>query len=226
MSGVSPVPDGRFGLTSNAAPDRAATHDAIWPVVEKIGPLYCYAVGASAKASLCAPLIRVEGRGRFFRSRIMRSPRRLARFVPLALGALVCSASASLAETQDEVVAQMKAEGYNSIDVSTTWLRRVRIVGEGAPGSREVVIDPRNGEVLRDFSSSTPPDWNAPAPVPEGVPGSPRREPPGGPGGRDHPGGPGGHDHPGGPGGHDHPGGPGDPGGPGGGRGGPDAGRN
>ncbi|PYF09455.1 hypothetical protein C8J30_10827 [Rhodobacter viridis] len=153
----------------------------------------------------------------------MRSPfPRLVRVAPLALGAVVCSASASLAETQDEIVSQMQAEGYSSIEVSTTWLNRVRIVGEGMPGAREVVIDPRNGEVLRDFTDPTPP---ADMPNPPDHPPPPAGPGPGFPGGQDRappPGGPAGHDHPGGPAGHDHPdgpggrgGGPGGPGGPG-----------
>lgn len=133
---------------------------------------------------------------------------RLAPVAPLALS-LALAALAARAETQAEIVAQMQAEGYRSIEVSTTWLRRVRIVAEGGAGLREVVIDPRNGEVLRDFTDRAshrggmaPP----PGPRPGGMPpgGDPSR--PGGAGG---PGGPG----PGGPG----PGGPG-PGGAGPGR--------
>ncbi|ETD02465.1 hypothetical protein [Rhodobacter capsulatus] len=130
---------------------------------------------------------------------------RLAPVAPLALS-LALAALAARAETQAEIVAQMQAEGYRSIEVSTTWLRRVRIVAEGGAGLREVVIDPRNGEVLRDFTDRAPHRGGMappPGPRPGGMPpgGDPSR--PGGPGG---PGGPG----PGGPG----PGGPG-PGGAG-----------
>ncbi|KQB15203.1 hypothetical protein, partial [Rhodobacter capsulatus] len=71
---------------------------------------------------------------------------RLAPVAPLALS-LTLGALAARAETEAEIVAQMQAEGYRSIEVSTTWLRRVRIVAEGGAGLREVVIDPRNGEV-------------------------------------------------------------------------------
>ncbi|WP_444429541.1 hypothetical protein ACTTAM_13020 [Rhodobacter capsulatus] len=55
---------------------------------------------------------------------------RLAPVAPLALS-LALAALAARAETQAEIVAQMQAEGYRSIEVSTTWLRRVRIVAEG-----------------------------------------------------------------------------------------------
>lgn len=147
---------------------------------------------------------------------------RLAPVAPLALS-LALAALAARAETQAEIVAQMQAEGYRSIEVSTTWLRRVRIVAEGGAGLREVVIDPRNGEVLRDFTDRAPHRGGMappPGPRPGGMPpggmppgGDPSR--PGGPGG---PGGPGpgpggaGPDRDGGPGGA----GPGRDGGPGG----------
>ncbi|WP_212635359.1 hypothetical protein [Rhodobacter capsulatus] len=142
---------------------------------------------------------------------------RLAPVAPLALS-LALGALAARAETQAGIVAQMQAEGYRSIEVSTTWLRRVRIVAEGGAGLREVVIDPRNGEVLRDFTEPAPrrggmapppglrPGGMAPPPGlrPGEMPGAdrPRPEGPGRPGGPD--GGPGGPGHSGGPG----PGGP------------------
>jgi len=125
--------------------------------------------------------------------------------IGFTLGTLIGGAAPALAETgtQAQIVSEMRAEGYTSIEVSTTWLRRVRIVGEGEIGSREVVINPRNGDVLRDYA--------APA---EGLSArpDPRRAPPGAvppPGGMsDRPPGPG---KPGAPGGYGPPGGaPGD----------------
>ncbi|WP_444461560.1 hypothetical protein [Rhodobacter capsulatus] len=97
---------------------------------------------------------------------------RLAPVAPLALS-LALAALAARAETQAEIVAQMQAEGYRSIEVSTTWLRRVRIVAEGGAGLREVVIDPRNGEVLRDFTDRAPHRGGMappPGPRPGGMP--------------------------------------------------------
>ena len=160
----------------------------------------------------------------------MRSPfSRLLTAAPLALGASLCVAAGALAETQDEIVAQMQKQGFKSIEVSTTWLRRVRIVGEGQPGAREVVLDPRNGEVLRDFTAPSrgTPEGQGFVPPPSGSLGSPDHGPsgrpgfggPAGPGDHPHPGGPpgpGGPEGRGGPGGPDGPGGHGGPGGPGG----------
>lgn len=106
---------------------------------------------------------------------------RLAPVAPLALS-LALAALAARAETQAEIVAQMQAEGYRSIEVSTTWLRRVRIVAEGGAGLREVVIDPRNGEVLRDFTDRAPHRGGA-GPGRDGGPGGPGSGGDRGPGG-------------------------------------------
>ena len=158
------------------------------------------------------------------RSRLLR----LGSALPLALGGALWAAPVARAETPEEIVAQMQAEGLRSIEVSTTWLRRIRIVGEGQSGAREVVIDPRNGEVLRDFTAPATaggrPGAAPPPPRPAGAAGpdrphpggDPRRDPPGGPGGHAGPGGSGGNGGPGGPGGNGGPGGPGGREGPGG----------
>ena len=159
------------------------------------------------------------------RSRLLR----LGSALPLALGGALWAAPVARAETPEEIVAQMQAEGFRSIEVSTTWLRRIRIVGEGQSGAREVVIDPRNGEVLRDFTAPAtaggrPGAAPPPPPRPAGAAGpdrphpggDPRRDPPGGPGGHAGPGGSGGNGGPGGPGGNGGPGGPGGREGPGG----------
>lgn len=158
------------------------------------------------------------------RSRLLR----LGSALPLALGGALWAAPVARAETPEEIVAQMQAEGFRSIEVSTTWLRRIRIVGEGQSGAREVVIDPRNGEVLRDFTAPATaggrPGAAPPPPRPAGAAGpdrphpggDPRRDPPGGPGGHAGPGGSGGNGGPGGPGGNGGPGGPGGREGPGG----------
>jgi hypothetical protein len=51
----------------------------------------------------------------------------------------------------DRIVRQLRAQGYTGITVSNTWLGRTRIVAQSADGSREIIIDPRTGEILRDL---------------------------------------------------------------------------
>jgi hypothetical protein len=51
----------------------------------------------------------------------------------------------------DSIVQQLRQQGYNGISVHDTWLGRTRIVGQSGSGSREIIIDPRTGEILRDL---------------------------------------------------------------------------
>lgn len=69
----------------------------------------------------------------------------------LVLLALTLAAAPAAAETRDEIVHQMGREGYTSIRVQRTWLGRERIVATGPAGTREVVLNPSTGEVLRDL---------------------------------------------------------------------------
>jgi len=62
--------------------------------------------------------------------------------------ALAQDVSAAIAE-------QLKAQGYSDIDVSRTWLGRARIVGENDAQRREIVVNPRTGEILRDVVTSS-----------------------------------------------------------------------
>ena len=70
------------------------------------------------------------------------------------LCATVFCAQAAQAETAAEAVSrQLRGFGYGQIKVSRTWLGRVRITAERGKTAREIVIDPRTGEVLRDLST-------------------------------------------------------------------------
>jgi hypothetical protein len=50
----------------------------------------------------------------------------------------------------DDVVNALSAQGYSDIDVTQTLLGRARIVATNEEGTRELVVNPRTGEVLRD----------------------------------------------------------------------------
>lgn len=71
------------------------------------------------------------------------------------MGALVAGAlgtSPALADGyESSVVQQLEAEGFRSISTERTWLGRTRITAESGLGQREIVINPNNGEVLRDL---------------------------------------------------------------------------
>jgi hypothetical protein len=51
----------------------------------------------------------------------------------------------------DDVVRQLNGQGYADISVTTTFLGRVRILAEGEGGHREIILNPRTGEILRDL---------------------------------------------------------------------------
>ena len=48
-------------------------------------------------------------------------------------------------------VEQLKAQGFGRIEVSRTWLGRIRIVARNESFRREIILNPRTGEVLRDL---------------------------------------------------------------------------
>lgn len=74
--------------------------------------------------------------------------------LPIVLPALLALwPGAARADRQSEIIAELKSEGYADIEVGRTWLRRVRIVAAGPRGAREIVIDPRNDEILRDYET-------------------------------------------------------------------------
>lgn len=54
------------------------------------------------------------------------------------------------ANVEDALLARLRAEGYGRITVSRTLLGRLRIVAVRPGGRREIILNPRTGEVLRD----------------------------------------------------------------------------
>lgn len=54
----------------------------------------------------------------------------------------------------DHIVAELQNQGYHTIRIYRTWLRRIRIVADGPNGVREIVYNPSNGMVLRDYVTS------------------------------------------------------------------------
>ncbi|TNF14620.1 MAG: hypothetical protein EP320_06640 [Rhodobacteraceae bacterium] len=74
-------------------------------------------------------------------------------FVVGGLVALVAGTGQAVAETATEaVVRQLRAYGYREIEVERSFLGRIRITAERKDIEREIVLDPRTGEILRDLS--------------------------------------------------------------------------
>lgn len=69
-----------------------------------------------------------------------------------SLGAgLGAGAPAFAADYTDTVIAELQSQGYGRIETEVTWLGRVRIVARRDEGSREIILNPRTGEILRDL---------------------------------------------------------------------------
>lgn len=71
------------------------------------------------------------------------------------MGALVAGAMGATPAFADvyaaNIVEQLQAEGFTTISRERTWLGRTRIVAEGEQGQREIIVNPNNGEILRDL---------------------------------------------------------------------------
>lgn len=75
-------------------------------------------------------------------------------FGVLAVAGLLSAAPSALlaqAVTEEQVIAALEEQGFTVIEAGTTFLGRIRITAEGPEGVREVVLNPRNGKVLRDM---------------------------------------------------------------------------
>ncbi len=76
--------------------------------------------------------------------------RRLALLSASAFLALALASAPAHADYVDSVRAQLQQQGYLQVSVSSTLLGRTRIVAESKTGSREIIMNPRTGEILRD----------------------------------------------------------------------------
>lgn len=67
------------------------------------------------------------------------------------LSLLLAAAPAAADALLDRVLRELRRDGFETVTVTATLLGRTRILAEGDQGSREIVINPRTGEVLRDL---------------------------------------------------------------------------
>ncbi|MGB5556817.1 MAG: hypothetical protein WBN04_02285 [Paracoccaceae bacterium] len=73
------------------------------------------------------------------------------KFLALATAAVLAPAVAWSGPLEDQIVAQLRGQGYDKIAVSRTLLGRTRFVATSASYRREIILNPRTGEILRDF---------------------------------------------------------------------------
>lgn len=71
-------------------------------------------------------------------------------FLLAAATAALLAASPAHADFVDDVREQLQQQGYQQISVSSTLLGRSKIVAYGKKGVREIIMNPRTGEILRD----------------------------------------------------------------------------
>ena len=67
-----------------------------------------------------------------------------------ATSAMLLAGGAFAATYAEDVVRQLTKQGFYNIAVDTTWLGRVRIHADRSDGQREIILNPRTGEILRD----------------------------------------------------------------------------
>lgn len=91
----------------------------------------------------------------------------LRRLVFVAAG---LAAGAARADPVDEIIAEIRSQGFTIARVQRTWLGRVRIIGQNEFYRREVVIDPTTGEIRRDLLIPRKPAAGASAPRTPGQP--------------------------------------------------------
>lgn len=72
-------------------------------------------------------------------------------FLTVAVCAAVCGHAAFAQNYADSVVDQLRQQGFARITVRRTLLGRTQIVAQGNGGRREIILNPRTGEILRDF---------------------------------------------------------------------------
>lgn len=68
---------------------------------------------------------------------------------------LVCIATvqAAFAATMSEKVLQnLKAQGYDVVQMDRTWLGRIWVLARSQTLQREIVFNPTTGEILRDYA--------------------------------------------------------------------------
>lgn len=79
----------------------------------------------------------------------------------LALG-LAAALPAAAQTIEEQVVRQLRAQGFTEISIERTLLGRIRIEAESVTHEREIVINPSTGAILRDYWEARDNDGDGP----------------------------------------------------------------
>lgn len=81
----------------------------------------------------------------------------------LSAALLISSAGSLAAESRAQSIArQLNQQGYSEITVSRTWLGRMRIEAQKGEVEREIIVNRRTGEILRDYTHTDRSDQTLP----------------------------------------------------------------
>lgn len=70
----------------------------------------------------------------------------------MTFAAVSLMAGSAYAETvADQISRQLRNQGFGQVSVTQTWLGRTRIIGQSDKGQREIIVNPKTGEILRDL---------------------------------------------------------------------------
>jgi hypothetical protein len=72
-------------------------------------------------------------------------------FVAGLMSGIALAGPALAGDVIDSIVRQLRKQGFRSVVQERTLLGRVRIVADRKDGSREIIVNPRTGEILRDL---------------------------------------------------------------------------
>lgn len=72
-------------------------------------------------------------------------------FITGLVSAALCASQADASSFETGIIEQLRAQGFGGIKVEKTLLGRLRITASKADYGREIVINPRTGEILRDI---------------------------------------------------------------------------
>lgn len=98
---------------------------------------------------------------------MLRGPKagNMKRIMQRALLGAVLAAGVPLAAAADElsdaIIAQLRAQGYEQVEFTSTLLGRYRFIAYGGDRIREIVFNPATGEILRDYSRARDDDDDA-----------------------------------------------------------------
>ncbi len=54
-------------------------------------------------------------------------------------------------DASEVLIGQLEDQGFRIVLIENTWLGRIRILAEKIGGTREIVLNPNTGEILRDL---------------------------------------------------------------------------